>query len=132
MKKPNNNKKKAVVGRPTKYKKEYCEQLIEHFEEGFSYGSFAGKIGVNQDTLYEWEKVHPEYSESKKIGYSKSMYYWEKLGLSGIKGETTGKFAASPFIFMMKCRFRDEYSDIVEDKKDPVININISKDEVGL
>ena len=32
------------VGRPTDYKKEYCELLIEHMAAGFSFESFAGKL----------------------------------------------------------------------------------------
>ncbi|HQA99380.1 MAG TPA: hypothetical protein PLG10_04075 [Candidatus Dojkabacteria bacterium] len=81
------------VGRPTKYKKKYCKELIKYFDvkpthkekvvkiiKGVpievevekanpipTFDSFATEhCGVNQDTFYEWVKVHPEFSESFK------------------------------------------------------------------
>lgn len=80
------------VGRPTKYKRLYCKKIIEYFDipitkivsevryskEGDTYmvsvekpnmlpslDRFAMEIcNVNQDTLHEWKKVHPEFSEA--------------------------------------------------------------------
>lgn len=81
------------VGRPSKYKKKYCNDLIRYFDlkptyfetvtryyKGIPYevevekpnsiptfDSFATEVcNVNQDTFYEWVKVHPEFSESFK------------------------------------------------------------------
>ena len=34
------DKERNPVGRPTKYKPEYCEMLIEHMSEGLSFESF--------------------------------------------------------------------------------------------
>lgn len=70
-------------GRPTKYKDEYCEMLIEHMAQGYSYESFAGEISVHRDTLYEWEKID-KFSDSKKIGRDKSLMWWEKQGIDGL------------------------------------------------
>lgn len=81
-----------MAGRPTKYDKAYCEELVRYFsappqscvykKEYFQNGKlksetpivtaaefptfqgFASKIGVNIDTLYEWRKQHPEFSEA--------------------------------------------------------------------
>ena len=88
-------KKKAVKkkpkknGRPTKYRKSFCKQIIKFFtvdptteievkyknrkgeEWSKSYdtpnplvflSNFAAKIGVCHETLHEWCKVHPEFS----------------------------------------------------------------------
>ncbi len=35
---------------------------------GFSLTAFAGEIGVNRDTVVEWQKVHPEFSVAVKDG----------------------------------------------------------------
>ena len=70
----------AKVGRPTKYKPEYCDELIEFMGDYLSpcsFDSFAGKIGINQDTLYEWAKVHKEFSEAKKLAESRGKYVRE-------------------------------------------------------
>lgn len=91
-------------GRPTLYREEYCQMLEDHMAEGLSYESFAGKIRVCKDTLYQWEKDHPEFSYSKKIGKEASKFLWESLGLAGVKGQIE-KFNAATWIFTMKNRF---------------------------
>lgn len=128
---------KPSVGRPSKYKPEYCELLIEHMGKGFSYDSFAGLIEVHIDTLYEWEKVNPEFSEAKKIAFSKCMIFWEKLGIEHVLNEThdeenleegthkkTSKSLNSVvWIFNMKNRFK--WKDKQPDEVDSV-NINFT------
>lgn len=101
------------VGRPSKYKPEYCDMLIEHMHAGFSYEAFAGSIGVCWDTLYEWEKVHPEFSEAKRYGIAKGMMTWEQIGMDGCTGKIQG-FNASTWIFNMKNRFRSHWKDRTE------------------
>ncbi len=59
-------KLKRKEGRPTLYRPEYCDRLILHCKKGLSYEAFAGVVDVCVDTLYEWEKVHPKFSEAKK------------------------------------------------------------------
>jgi hypothetical protein len=92
------------AGRPTEYEKEYCEMLIEHMANGLSYESFAGKLRVCRDTLYNWEKLFPEFSYSKKVGKEASLLKWEELGLAGVEGKIE-KFNAPTYIFTMKNRF---------------------------
>lgn len=91
------------AGRPTLYKPEYCEKLIEHMAEGLSYEAFAGAVRVSVDTLYQWEKDQPDFSEAKKIGVGVSRIFWEKMGIAGVHAEV---FNASVWIFNMKNRFR--------------------------
>ena len=65
-----------IKGRPSKYKPEYCKMLEEHMEGGLSFECFGGVVGVSEDTLFEWKKVHPSFSESYKKGRTKSMKHW--------------------------------------------------------
>ncbi len=81
-------------GAPTKYKPEYCQQIIDYYAEFEmfdevpvdkqdkdgnvtttmkqiparppSFVKFGLKIGVVYDTLQEWTKVHPEFSVAYK------------------------------------------------------------------
>lgn len=112
------------VGRPTKYRPEYCEELIKHFESGYSYESFAGALGVNLDTLYHWQSLFPEFSEAKKIGIQKSRLVWEKMGIHGTMGKIPG-FSPAMWIFNMKNRFRwtDRMeTDVIEHQLEAVPN----------
>ena len=96
-------------GRPTKYDPKYCEELIEHMNEGYSFESFAGRIGVTRSTIYEWAKVNEQFSDAKSIAVAKSLMKWEGLGLSLANGDAKG--SAPAWIFSMKNRFPDLYSD---------------------
>lgn len=66
--------------RPTKYDPKFCEALIEHMKQGLSYTTFAAVADVHPDTLYEWEKKHPEFSEAKKKAFIHCQLEWEKAG----------------------------------------------------
>ena len=90
-------------GRPTKYKPEYCDQLIEFMAKGFSFEAFAGEIEVALDSLSKWVNEHDAFSASKKIGQAMSRKWWEKAGQDGMYA---GKaFNPTVWIFAMKNRF---------------------------
>lgn len=103
------------LGRPTKYKPRYCKDLVKFMSEGYSYQAFAAKIDVHIDTLYEWEKRHPAFSEAKNLAYAKNREFWEKVGIDGALGKIKG-FSAASYIFNMKNRF--QWADRVEKIED--------------
>ena len=90
-------------GRPSKYRPEYCQELMAHMEKGYSYTTFAGHVGVNPDTLYGWERRFPEFSETKKLAMGRSLMFWEQLGLQGLL--LGSKFKAGVWILNMRNRF---------------------------
>ena len=92
-------------GQPSLYKPEYCSQLIAHMASGLSFESFAAVIKVNQDTIHEWAKVHPDFSEAKKEAWGQNMLFWERIGLTGMIGKVPG-FNSTLWIFNMKNRFK--------------------------
>jgi hypothetical protein len=97
-------------GRPTDYKPEYCQMLIEHMEEGYSFESFGGIIGVAEKTLYNWEKQHPDFLHSKEIGVQKSMIWWERVGRKGMMNDIPF-FNDRIWRLNMINRFRSKWSD---------------------
>jgi len=113
--------------------------LIKHMgEEGLSYETFAAVIEVNKDTLYEWEAVHPEFSEAKKLAFEKNRAFWEKIGTAGMVGKIPG-FNATVWIFNMKNRhgWRDRIETENKHEVSGQINLNshivdfIEKNEDG-
>ena len=94
------SEEKSKGGRPSKYKPEYCEALIEHMARGLSYEAFAAQCNVCRDTLYEWEKRYPEFFDSKKIGHAKLLKFFEELGFGLMSGDVKGN--AAVYIFTMK------------------------------
>ena len=108
----------ADVGRPSKYKPEYCEQIIQYFsvqpqqvdykETYFADGTlkskepitmaqqlptfqkFADIIGVHIDTLLEWNKEHEEFS----LAYARAKQLQESIWLiNGMSGLYNSQFA---------------------------------------
>lgn len=110
-------------GQPTKYKPEYCERLIEHMKEGYSFEAFAAVVNVCEDTLYEWAKVQPDFSEAKKQAFSQSRYTWETNGMGSDMNPTI-------WIFNMKNRFPKQWRDRQEVKQET--EHSISDDQVDL
>lgn len=76
------------IGRPTKYKPEYCQMLIEHMAQGLSFMSFAAKIDTTSVRLYDWVKRFPDFRYAKEVGTQKSLMFWEKLGVNNIISES--------------------------------------------
>ena len=93
-------------GQPTKYKKEYCQKLVDFMAQGYSFEAFAGHVSVDRDTIYEWANVHKEFSDAKKEAFSKSREFWEQIALKNLHlPHQGGSFNATVWIFNMKNRF---------------------------
>lgn len=109
-------------GRPTKYRPEYCQKLVDHMSQGYSYESFPAVVKVSLQTIYDWEKANPDYLEAKKRAFVESRLFWERIGIEGAVGGLE-KFNATAWIFTMKNRFhwRDRHETVTEVKVKPYI-----------
>ncbi len=100
-----------VFGRPTEYKSEYCEKLIEHMSQGFSFETFGAIVNCHKDTLYQWLKKHEDFADAKKQGVTVCQLFWERIGNNSAQG-LIENFSAASYIFNMKNRFK--WTDRVE------------------
>ncbi len=58
---------KVKTGKPSTYRQEFCEQMIEAAKNGDSPTSWGQKeLGIVQSTVYDWAKKYPEFAEAKK------------------------------------------------------------------
>jgi hypothetical protein len=97
------------IGRPTKYREEFCGRVIELGAQGKSKAQMAATLGIARENFDDWEKRHERFRHAVKCACNLSLAWWEDRGQRGM-GE--GKeFNAVAFIFQMKNRFRDDYSD---------------------
>lgn len=96
------------AGRPTKYKPEYCEQVIPFMSQGYSTKAFAGHIGVSLATVYNWMESEPEFLEAIKGGQAASALWWEETLRNNAK---TGEGSAASAIFGVKNRSQEEWKD---------------------
>ena len=93
----------AKIGRPTKYKKEMCQQAINFMSKGYSKDATCAHLKISVDTMYQWIKKNEEFSEAIKEGQLQSLMFWETLGTSGAMGKISG-FNSASWIFNMKNR----------------------------
>jgi hypothetical protein len=126
-KKPSESKK---LGRPSKFKEDYCLLLLQHMSRGFSFESFAAICSVTRRSIYQWEEDYPIFSHTKKAAESLRFYFWESIGIKAIKGQIKN-FPVPAWIFTMKnvCKWRDT-PDKMEEQVAPIIRI--AKDEEDL
>lgn len=102
---------KVGQGRPTKYKQEYCQMLIDHMEQGKSLESFvavlyrhtSGAVRVCRKTLYNWMRDYPEFQEARDFGNDLSLDFWEEMGIENIHNPPN-QFNTALYCFNMKNR----------------------------
>ena len=115
-------------GRPTKYKNEYCDLLVNWMAGGLSFESFGSEVDASKQTLYTWTTKHPEFLDAKRVGTTKGQAFWEKLGRQAVVGKIPG-FNATVWIFSMKNRFgwRDKQDIVTRD--DTIKNVDEMDDQ---
>jgi len=97
------------TGRPTSYKPEYCQAIIDFFSIPIKTGDvvndiplfqdFAHEIGVSRETLHEWKRRHPNFSDAYKKARELQESWW-------IRGSMKGLFNPAFTIFFGKNVFR--------------------------
>ena len=97
-----------MTGRPTEYLPEYCERVIELGKLGKSLTQMACELDVHRDTLYEWARAHPAFSDALTRARQWSQTWWEDKGQAGL--DTSG-FNASLWSRSMAARFPDDYTE---------------------
>lgn len=118
-------------GRPTTYRPEYCQSIIEYFASADSWDREEGRVlpksklptlerwchmmGVGTTTVrLNWPKQHPEFARALETAQSLQKAFLLELGAAGVANHVTALMLRT--IHGMK----DE-KDADEDKKDDTI-----------
>ena len=99
------------IGRPSKYKPEYCAAIVAHMSEGASATSFAAEIGVSRSTITEWAGEHPEFSAAVTRGKAKCAAWWERVARTNA---VTGDGNATLTVFGLKNMRPEDWADRIE------------------
>lgn len=88
-KKPKKKTTPSPIGRPTEYRPEYCQLLIEHMKQGGSVRTFGAVTNppVSRQTVYDWLDRHPNFLDAKSQGEPMAEKFWENLLKSGAAGQ---------------------------------------------
>lgn len=121
-----------LLGRPTKFKPEYCDMLIDHMSKGYSFESFGAVISVDRTTLYHWETLFKDFSHAKGIARNKQLFFDETVLMALAKGEYGKSANASAQVYKMKCTHQGWIEKQVVEQTNKNIQINIDSSEAGL
>ncbi len=103
---------KRPVGRPTDYKPEYCQRVIELGRLGKSKAQIAANLDVARQTMEDWARAHPEFLDAITRARDLALAWWEDQAQVGLVTEPgTGTFNASLWSKSVSCRFPDDYRD---------------------
>lgn len=112
------------AGRPTKYKPEFCQTVIDCGKDGMSKTEMAVECGVSWSTFHDWMDAHPEFRDAVKDAARQSQAWWERNGRLATFGQVDG-FNATSYIFQMKNRFPDDWRDKQERELSGGLSINV-------
>ena len=96
------------VGRPTLYRPEYCERVIELGRKGKSPAQIAADLDVARATLVLWAEAHPEFMAAFTRARDLAQAWFEDKGQEGmfIPG-----FNASLWSKQVSSRYPDDYTE---------------------
>lgn len=95
------------AGRPSEYKPEYCERVIELGKEGNLPVQMASKIGVTKQTLHEWSRVHPEFSDAFALARECAEAWHVEMGTETAIGKRPGNAPMSKFLLSAAFGYRE-------------------------
>lgn len=99
------------VGKPTKYRPEFCDQLPAMFKEGEDVSVILIALDISRDTFYRWIKKYPEFKAAYAMGREYSKAYCTQKGWDLVNGMLKPG-GTGAWIFMMKNKFN--WQDRVE------------------
>jgi hypothetical protein len=104
-----------TTGRPTSYRPEMCEVMMNVMSEGGSIVAVCAELDICRETFYNWiDPENPyfqrEFFDTYKRAKVMSQAWWEKQGNKGI---WAGKaFNGNVWEANMRNRFRDDWNPV--------------------
>ena len=121
------------AGRPVEYKSEYCDAVIEYGSQGKSLAWMAAELGVHRDSLHEWTRVYPEFSDALGLAKLKSQQWWEDVGQNHItSSQGSATINAGVWSRSMAARFPEDWREKSEVKHEGGLTIQVSPTENDL
>ena len=94
---------KPKLGRPTKYRPEMCEMVIELARtECYFLSSIADHLDISEDTLYRWMRENKDFSEACTRARQIARNRFMKLGLDNLLTSGGQKFNENTFRMLMQ------------------------------
>lgn len=123
-----------VFGRPTKYRPEMCEMVVEWGRQGKSRAWMASELDIAKSTLQLWEAEHEDFSAAMTRAMAHSQRWWEDKGQTGLDNR---EFNGSVWSRSMGARFPDDWRESTKQELTganntpliPVLNVTVGRDQ---
>ena len=112
-------------GRPTKYKPEFCNLVVEWGRQGKSKAWICAELEIVDQTYRNWCEVHPDFLEAMELSTKKAQQWWEDAGQNGMIGKSID---ASIYSRSMAARFPNDWRESVKTENET----NIKGDGLAL
>ena len=115
-------------GRPSLYKPEYCQMIIDYMSRGHAIVEFAAHINVCRDTIHEWSKSHPDFFDALRKAKAKCEAWWVNKSMENLDNP---RFKDAMWKFHMAARFRwsDKQELELSTKKDEKLVIDLGDND---
>lgn len=100
-----------TAGRPSSYKPEFCDLVIELGNQGASIDEMAFECGVHDDTLRNWAEDHEEFFDAFTRAKQASQIWWERKGRFGMEKPAT-EFQGAIWSRNMAARFPAKWREV--------------------
>ena len=101
-------KEKRPKGRPSKYRPEFCEQIIELGKLGKSIAQMASHFDVDKASIYRWSEESEDFRTALARARAHSQTWWEN---EAQKNMDNRNFNAQLWLKSVASRFRDDYTE---------------------
>lgn len=105
-----------------KYRPEMLDTMKGAFKAGASITKVCCLLDISRETYYRWKNENQEFSLAASKGEQHAQAHWEDIGEDGIVGELE-KFNGASWQFVMKNRFKEQYSDSHKDQQHSAVEM---------
>lgn len=103
-----NKPAKRPVGRPSKYRPEYCDEIIELGKDGKSIAQMAAHFDVDKASVFRWAEEHEDFRTALARAKAHSQKWWEDQAQKNLSDRN---FNAQLWLKSVASRFRDDYTE---------------------
>lgn len=96
------------AGRPTLYRKEYCDEVVDLGKQGKSLVQMAAHFDVSRSTIDQWSVDNAEFSEALNRAKAHAQDWWERAAQENL---ALPGFNAAVWKKSVEARFREDYTE---------------------
>jgi len=101
-------KVKRPVGRPSKYKPEFCQEIIELGKLGKSIAQMAAHFDVDKASIFRWSEEDADFRTALARAKAHSQTWWENAAQQNMDNRN---FNAQLWLKSVASRFREDYTE---------------------